>query len=76
LLAGLYARLGSLIAIPTMVVAVYAHVAIDVWPNPGGEPPVALPIIVMAGAVYVLLRGAGAWSVDSRLSGPNSRPMS
>ena len=65
LLLGLYARLGGLLTVPTMLVAIYAHLAIDVWPNAGHEePPLALPIVVLAAAVYVLLRGAGAWSLD------------
>jgi uncharacterized membrane protein YphA (DoxX/SURF4 family) len=69
LLIGLYARLGALLAIATMAVAVYAHVAIDVWPNPAGEPPIALPIIVLVCAAYLFARGAGAWSVDARSTG-------
>lgn len=69
LLLGLYARLGALIAIPAMFVAVYAHLVIDAWPNAGGEPPIALPLVVIACAGYVLLRGAGAWSFDRRISG-------
>jgi putative oxidoreductase len=64
LLLGFYARLGSMLTIPTMLAAVYAHLAIDVWPNPADEPPIALPLIVMACATYVLIRGAGAWSLD------------
>jgi uncharacterized membrane protein YphA (DoxX/SURF4 family) len=70
-LLGLYARLGALLALPAMAVAVYAHLAIDTWPNSAGEPPILLPILVFACASYVLLRGAGAWSVDSRLGGVN-----
>ena len=66
LLAGVWARLGALLAIPTMAVAAYSHLAIDVWPNAGGEPPLALPLAVLACAVYVLWRGAGRWSVDAR----------
>jgi len=71
LVFGLYARLGALLALPTMAVAAYAHIAIDTWPNSGGEPPILLPILVFACAAYVLLRGAGAWSIDTRLSREN-----
>ena len=74
LLLGLYARLGALLAIPAMAVAVYAHIAIDVWPNAGGEPPIALPLVVLACAAYVLVRGAGAWSLDRRLNGGEREP--
>lgn len=64
LLIGFYAELGALLAVATMAAAVYAHLAIDVWPNEAGEPPLALPLLVLAGAAYVLWRGAGAWSLD------------
>lgn len=65
LLLGLWARIGGLLAVPTMLGAIYAHLVIDVWPNgPANEPPLALPIAVMAGAAYVLWRGAGRWSLD------------
>jgi putative oxidoreductase len=65
LLLGAFARIGALIAIPTMLVAVYAHLTIDVWPNGAeNEPPIVLPIAVALCAAYVLWRGAGRWSVD------------
>jgi putative oxidoreductase len=65
LLLGLWARVGGFLAIPTMLGAVYAHLVIDVWPNGAeNEPPLALPIIVMAASAYVLWRGAGRWSLD------------
>lgn len=67
LLLGLWARIGALLAVPMMVGAIYAHLVIDVWPNgPDNEPPLALPIAVIAGAGYVLWRGAGRWSLDQR----------
>ena len=70
LLLGLWARVGALLAIPTMAGALYAHMVIGVWPNgPENEPPLALPIAVMLGAAYVLWRGAGRWSLDGRSSG-------
>lgn len=67
LLLGLWARLGALLAIPTMLGAVYAHLVIGVWPNgPDKEPPLFLPIAVAVAAGYVLWRGAGRWSLDHR----------
>jgi uncharacterized membrane protein YphA (DoxX/SURF4 family) len=67
LILGLWARVGGLLAIPTMLGALYAHAVIDVWPNgPDNEPPMALPLAVMACAAYVLWRGAGRWSLDYR----------
>ena len=66
LLAGFYARLAAALAIPTMAVAVYAHAVIDVWPNGAdNEPPILLPLAVMACAAYLLWRGAGRWSLDA-----------
>ena len=68
LLFGAWARIGAALAIVTMAVAVYAHVVIEAWPNAEGEPPLALPLVVMVCAAYVLWRGAGRWSVDARRS--------
>jgi putative oxidoreductase len=65
LLLGFLARPAALLAIGVMVVAVYAHLAIDVWPNVDAEePPLALPLAVIACSAYVLWRGAGRWSLD------------
>ncbi len=66
LLLGAFARVGAALALPAMAVAAYAHVAIEEWPNAGGEPPLALPVIVALAAAVILARGAGAWSVDAR----------
>jgi putative oxidoreductase len=67
LLIGLLARLGALLAIPVMVGAVYVHLAIGVWPNgASNEPPIVLPIVVVACAAYVVWRGPGRWSLDRR----------
>ena len=67
LLLGLWARIGGLLAIPTMLGAVYAHLVIDAWPNgPENEPPLALPIAVLLCAAYVVWRGPGPWSFDRR----------
>lgn len=64
LLSGAWARLGGLLGVATMAVALLAHVTIEVWPNPGGAPPLPLPIVVLAASAVVLWRGAGRWSVD------------
>src|SRR5690606_2580885 len=43
LLLGYWARLGGLLAVTMMLVAAYAHLAIEVWPNGAeNEPPLAL----------------------------------
>lgn len=68
LLAGLLARLGGLLGASTMVVALYAHLAVNPASLPEGVtmPPIVLPLAVLAGAVYVAWRGAGAFSLDAR----------
>lgn len=60
LVSGLLARVGAALAVPIMVVAIYAHIVAD-WP---GEVPFFLPLVVLGSSVYVLWLGAGAWSVD------------
>ncbi len=60
LLTGAFSRVGGLIGAGTMAVAMYAHLTAD-WPD---EPPIVLPIAVLAGCLYVLWRGGGAWSMD------------
>ncbi len=60
LLSGTAVRVGAVIAAISMAVALYAHAVAD-WQD---EPPVVLPLAVLLAALYVLVRGAGAWSVD------------
>ncbi|MGH3507677.1 MAG: DoxX family protein [Nocardioidaceae bacterium] len=70
LLLGLWARIGALLAIPTMLGAIYAHLVIGVWPNgPENEPPLGLPVAVAVCAGLVLWKGAGRWSADHRHGG-------
>lgn len=64
---GFHARLGALLGIGAMVVAAYSKLVITEWPGPI-EPPLALPIVVMAACLVVLVVGAGAWSLDRRAS--------
>lgn len=67
LLLGLWARIGALLTIPTMLGALYAHLVIGVWPNgPENEPPLLLPVAAVLSAAYVLWRGPGRWSLDRR----------
>jgi uncharacterized membrane protein YphA (DoxX/SURF4 family) len=62
---GFYARLGAVLGIGAMTVATYSKLVITEWPGPV-EPPLALPLVVMAACVIVLVVGAGAWSLDHR----------
>jgi putative oxidoreductase len=68
ILLGAWARVGALIAIPTMAVAFYSHLAIEEWPNPDNEPPFLLPVVILVAAAVVLWLGAGRWSLDERSS--------
>ncbi len=71
LLAGAFARVGGVLAVLTMIGAIYAH-AVATWED---EPPIVLPIVVLVAAGYVVVRGAGAWSVDRKLqASTNSKP--
>jgi putative oxidoreductase len=75
LVLGLWARIGAALAIPTMLGAVYTHLVVDVWPNVDAqEPPIALPVLVLLIASYVLQRGAGRWSLDARHGRPTHKP--
>ncbi|MCH8073564.1 MAG: DoxX family protein [Proteobacteria bacterium] len=69
LLFGLHARLSAAIAAVTMVVAAYVHLAVEdpsLFPLQPVEP--IGPFMLLAMLLYVLWKGAGAWSVDLRES--------
>ena len=62
---GIFARPAVVGAIGLMVVAIYVHIIVDdpsLFPLQPNEP--IIPLAVIAMSVYVLLRGAGAWSLD------------
>lgn len=67
LLSGAFARVGALIGIGSMGVAIYTHLVSD-WPD---EPPIVLPVVVLLACVWVLIKGAGAWSVDAKRQPPS-----
>ncbi len=62
---GYYARIGALIGSFAMIVATYSKFVIEEWPGPM-EIPLALPLVVLAGCLVVLIKGPGAWSADLR----------
>jgi len=65
LLWGFYSRIVALIVIPIMFVAIYVHLVVDdpnLFPLQPSQP--VIPIIVLVMAIYVILRGGGAWSRD------------
>lgn len=73
LLIGFYTRIATVLVLNIMVVAVYVHLVVDdpsVFPLQPTEP--IIPAAVMILAVYVLLRGGGAGSLDLRSGPPSS----
>ena len=65
LLVGAYARPAAAMVIGIMGVATYVHLTVDdpeLFPLQPSEP--IIPLIVIVLAVYILWRGAGAWSSD------------
>jgi len=64
---GFYARIGALIGTGAMIVATYSKFVIEEWPGPM-EIPLALPLVVLAGCLVVLIKGPGAWSADLKAS--------
>jgi putative oxidoreductase len=59
LLLGLFPRIGGLVAVGSMLGALVAHARFD-WAD---EPPLALPILVLAFAALVVVKGPGALAV-------------
>jgi uncharacterized membrane protein YphA (DoxX/SURF4 family) len=69
LLFGLHARLSAAIAAVTMLVAAYVNVVVEdpaLFPLQPVEP--VGPVILLVMLLYVLWKGAGAWSFDLRES--------
>jgi uncharacterized membrane protein YphA (DoxX/SURF4 family) len=62
---GFYARVGAVIGSLAMLVAAYSKLAIDQWPGPV-QPPLALPLVVLAACLVILVKGAGNWSLDRK----------
>lgn len=91
LLAGALARPGALLAIFVMLGGLVTNFKIpnDQWPTPseldpsimvpGAEPAILTPlaIVVILLSAYIILKGAGPWSVDARCaskSGSSAAP--
>ncbi len=67
LATGGFVRPAVVVVMGIMVVATYVHLVVDdpsLFPLQPSEPIIPLIVIVMS--VYVLWRGAGAWSLDLR----------
>ncbi len=64
---GAFARLAGIVVVGIMLAATYVHVVVDdptLFPLQPREP--IIPLVVLALTVYILWRGAGAWSLDLR----------
>ncbi len=71
LISGFFARIGALLAIATMLGALYAHFTLDPVAHPeiaANLPPVFLPILIAVLSIALLIKGAGAFSLDRKLT--------
>ena len=65
LLIGYYSRIGAVMIIPIMSVAIYVHITVSnpaAFPAQPQEPFIPIAVIIMA--VIVLVKGGGNWSLD------------
>ena len=65
LLLGYYSRIGALLVLPVMSVAIYVHSTVsnpDAFPAQPQQP--YIPIVVIIMALFILKRGGGNWSMD------------
>ncbi len=66
---GAFARLAGIVVVGIMLAATYVHVVVEdptLFPLQPSEP--IIPLVVLALTVYILWRGAGAWSLDLRVT--------
>ena len=74
LLKGFYTRFFTLLVFPIMLVAIYAHFAVEdasLFPIQPKFPIVPITVIIMA--IIVLRKGAGSWSDDLRWTIKNKK---
>jgi putative oxidoreductase len=65
LLVGYYSRIGALMVLPLMLVALYVHLTVinpAAFPAQPQEP--YIPIVVIIMALFVLKKGGARWSLD------------
>lgn len=70
MLLGYYARIGALLVIPIMLVAIYVHVTVfnlGAFPAQPQLPIIPVATLIMASAL--LIKGSGNWSMDLRSRG-------
>ena len=65
LLIGYYSRIAALTVLPVMFVATYVHLTVDnpaAFPSQPQEP--YAPIVIIILSIFILIKGAGEWSMD------------
>ncbi len=65
LLLGYYSRIGAVMIIPIMLIAIYVHITVSnpaAFPAQPQEPFIPIAVIIIA--VIVLIKGGGNWSLD------------
>ena len=69
LLVGYYSRIGALMVLPVMLVAIYVHLTVNnpaAFPAQPQEPYIPIGVIIMA--LIVIKKGGGNWSMDLKSS--------
>ena len=66
ILTGFMTRLGALLVIPVMLVALYA--TLDATPGPIPLPRIGYPLAMLGAAIAVFIAGGGRASVDGTLA--------
>ncbi len=69
LILGYYARIGALMVLPVMLVAIYVHLTVDnpaAFPAQPQEPFIPVAVFIMA--LIVIKKGGGNWSMDLKSS--------
>lgn len=77
LLAGLFGRVASLVAIGMMMVATYVHLVVhnpELFPLQPEAP--IMPLVVIVLSLYVLKVGSGSWSLDLKQQESSASVMS
>ncbi len=72
LLIGYYSRIGAVMIIPIMSIAIYVHITVSnpaAFPAQPQEPFIPSAVIIMA--VIVLVKGGGNWSLDLKTTESN-----
>ena len=67
LFLGYYSRIGALMVLPIMLVAIYVHLTVSnpgAFPSQPQEPYMPIAIIIMA--FFVMKKGGGNWSMDMK----------